>query len=173
MRRTIVGISLVMAMAAAGCGGSAGTGGPGGAGGVPTASLAGLSNLPGGGDLEACSLLTEEEVAEAVGHGVEAGQPDGSGSCLWDYSPGRTSLHIAQVGQLFCSLGSNRTPIPGLPVPASWRFLTPGDTGSVVACKGDWRLQVTMVGDIVTHIPDEATMQRQAMELMEIVLGRV
>jgi hypothetical protein len=173
MRRTVIGLSLAMAVVAAGCGSSAGTGGPAGTGGVPTASLSGLSNLPGGGSLDPCTLLTQDEVAAAVDHGVEAGVSDRAGSCLWDYSPGRTSLDIAQVGELFCSLGSNRSPLPGLPVPASWRLLMPGDTGSLVACKGDWRLQITMVGDVVTHVPGEATMQRQAMELMEIVLGRV
>ena len=174
MRRTIFGI-LIAGMAVAACGSSAGSGAPGVASGPAGASASSaasqitLGNVP-----DPCKMLSKAEVEAAVGHTVADGVPDIVNSCKWDSTPGSVSLHFLAIGAATCAAASaNRTPIPGLAVPASWHFIPAGTTGSVVACTKGLQVQVTIVGDIVKKTPPEATISQQAVQLIGLVLGRI
>jgi hypothetical protein len=175
MRRTITGICVLLALAVAGCGSSSQAAGPAGGNG---GSVAAATQATAGDVPEACSLLSKAEVEAAVGNPVTEGVPDILNSCKWETSgPATTSvgLHLLALPDgAECAVGrSGSTPVEGLGVPASWDFVEAADTGSVVACQAGWQIQVTLVGDIVSHTTTAATLRDAGVQLMGLVLPRM
>lgn len=73
-------LAVFVATASIGCSGTDGTKGAAAATGAPAATAA-ASSAPA----DACGLLTQSEIAEAVGNPVRKGQPSsGSLDCKWD-----------------------------------------------------------------------------------------
>jgi hypothetical protein len=176
MRRTLLGVSLLMTLAVAGCGSSSASSASSAANGqsAGTGQVGSATQVTSGGAPDPCTLLSRAEVEAAYGSPVAEGVPDIVNSCKWDGTPGSVSLHLLHIAGATCAAASaNRTPLPGFSVPASWHFITAGSTGSVVACTNDWQVQVTVVGDIVGHTKSEAALQATAVQLMNLVLGRM
>lgn len=173
MRRTILGISLLLMLAVAGCGSSSASSAANDPSGG-TGQARSATQMTSGGAPDACKMLSKAEVEAAYGSPVVEGVPESSNTCKWDSTPGSVSLHFLHISSATCAAASaNRTPIPGLSVPASWHFITAGSTGSVVACTKEWQVQVTVVGDIIGHTKSEATLQATAVQLMGLVLKRM
>jgi hypothetical protein len=173
MRRTLLGISLLFTLAVAGCSSSSASSAANGPSGA-TGQVGSATQTTSGGAPDPCSLLSRAEVQAAYGSPVAEGVPDIVNSCRWDGTPGSVSLHFLYIAGATCAAASaNRTPIPALPVPASWHFIAAGSTGSVVACTKDWQVQVTVVGDIIGHTKSEASLQAAAVQLMGLVLARM
>ena len=125
MRRTLIGLALVAGLVAA-CGGSAATGAPqagGSPAGVPT--QAATTQAPAGanptgaapGALDACSLITADEVAAVLGEPVAAGvvPEPGTTSCIFvDSAKATNSVEISITSGV--DFNPNKKSIPGLTI---------------------------------------------------------
>ena len=179
----IARVSVVFALVVAGCGSSSQANSPAAAasaGGPTTAPSTAPSTVAttAGAAPDACSLLTKAEVEAATGHPVEDGVPDVVNSCTWEKNDPTmitVGLHLLGLPEgAKCAVGSQgSSPIEGHSVPASWSFIEAATTGSVVACLGGWQVQVTLVGDLVSHTTTEATLRGAGVQLMGLVLGRM
>ena len=180
MRRATI-LGCLVAVAIAGCGSSAGTGGPSGvasSGASGATASAGSSGSPGAvGSLPAaCSLLTASEIEGIVGHPVEAGFANGANSCNWarkDVHTISVDIHLLILpGTLKCQTGGS-SPVDTLGVEAAWHYLPNLSTGSVTACPSRLQVQVTLVGDMVTHTTTEDQLRADGVQLMGLVLPRL
>jgi hypothetical protein len=182
MRRAIAAVLLLLALVVSACGGSSqvsssATGGEDTAAPPAGTGTPAVPEQSGGSALDACSLLSKAEVEAAVGGTVADGVPDVLNTCKWEKSDPAAidaSLHLLALQGAKCAVGhQGSTPVDGLSVAASWDFIEAASTGSVVACKSGWQVQVTLVGDIINHTTPEATLRGAAVQLMGLVLGRM
>ena len=129
MRRTLVLLAFVTGLVAA-CSGSAATGAPQAPGTQAGATQAGATQAPAGAtgsaaagapkELDACSLITTDEAAAALGEPVDPGAPPepGSSSCLFSGHPAQ-GITIDSVEISITSGGDfdpNKKSIPGLTI---------------------------------------------------------
>ena len=79
---------------------------------------------------------------------------------------------LTLTGSLKCqTVGSS--PIDSLGVEAAWHFTQAAGTGSVIACPSRLQVQITLVGDNVTHTTSEAMLRADGVQLMGLVLPRL
>jgi hypothetical protein len=181
MRSAIVAALLLLGLVVSACGGSSQISSPAAGGGdknVPSAATGtAVAEQSGGSAPDACSLLSKAEVEAAVGGTVADGVPDVLNTCKWQKSDPAAidaSLHLLALQGANCAVGrKGSTPVDGLSVAASWDFIEAASTGSLVACKSGWQLQVTLVGDFLNHTTTEAALRSAAVQLMGLVLGRI
>jgi hypothetical protein len=123
-----------------------------------------------------CSLLNPAEIQGVLGSAVQAGVPDGSANCRWekaDLHKITVAIHLLVLpGSVTCQIAAS-TPVDGLGVPAAWHYVSAAETGSIVACPTGRQVQITLVGDLLTHTTTEADLKAKATQLMTIVLPRI
>jgi hypothetical protein len=131
-----------------------------------------------------CDLLTQNEIAQALGNPVTAGSGDDGNYCAWGTSVDRgTSVEVrvkipvagrdAEVCQTdLASLPSEAThvPVKGVGNSAQWVYQQVSILlqGSLLAC---WTNAVVVV--LVTGEHDQAQLQQQATSLAQTVHGRL
>ncbi len=168
-------LMLIACLAAAGCGGSSDSP-PAASGGPAAAPAAGSRNV------DACRLLTQEEIAAALGNTVTAGRPEaGLEVCDWDSeSPTDADLLLmvrpkgSQREQVLCADVRNAAAagkgLAGIGEAATWKFSSMGmfNSGELEVCdaRAYWSLSVNGKGD-------SDTLQRAALTLARAAMGRL
>jgi hypothetical protein len=186
MRRVATLLLCSLSLVLAGCSGSAATVGPSAP--VATEGTSTLATGPAASTASAvetaadlgqlpdpCTLLTADEVAGILGTSVDDGVADVGNSCKWEKSDPHAitvGLHLQALSVgLKCYTGG--TPVSGLGADASWDYTQFAYTGSLVACLPAVQVQITLVGDLVTHTTTEQQLQAAGVQLMGLVIPRL
>jgi hypothetical protein len=168
--------ALVIAALAAACGGS----GPAESNTTPASGAAPAT--PPAGTADACSLLTREEIAAAVGNPVEPGRPEaGRETCDWDTAqPGQTDvlLMVRLKGstreQVLCDemrkTAAAGKGYSGIGEAATWKYTKGGifDSADLEVCDGKGFVSISLNGK-----GDAAALEAAAVALARKVLGRL
>jgi hypothetical protein len=178
MRRVLV-IGALAALALAACGGDDGDSGSspsgnGGNGGNGTAD----APSSGGGDVDACELLTTEEVEAAVGNPVADGRADIANSCNWDadtgFYAGTLVLAAGTKDQCVAALETDDTYTEASDI-ADGAFTTynpnVGGTASVTTCTDKGQVTVDVYG--YDDPADEQHLRTASEELARQALARL
>ena len=156
------------------CGGSAPEGSGAKSGSAPATGSASAS--------EACKLLSQAEIADAVGNPVNPGQPfAGPEVCKWDTDqPGHVTvlLTVRPKGsmreQVLCrDFGKEEgaTPVAGVGTVATWKFSSMGtlfNSGDLESCGAGGFLSLSLNGK-----RDEDSLKRAAVGIAQKVFGRI
>jgi hypothetical protein len=182
MRRSIVGLFLAAMLGVAGCGASTsgGTGpqgaGPGGGSGVAGATPGATEAVVGALSANSCSLLTQSEVATALGKASDAGSPPSGGgnSCVWSasdmsFSTVEVSVIDVQTFDDTANPGAMMTVKQVRGVGDSAYYLEAGSEVILNVRKGDLAFNVTILS------PDITTARAESAEvpLAKAILGRI
>lgn len=127
-----------------------------------------------------CAILSQDQIAGAVGNAVLAGQAVGAGSCSWDTEK-RGDVSVLLIVHLKGSIrepilceevrkGGGGEPVEGLDV-ARWKVssaLGLFNSGEFEACGSKGFLSLQVNGE-----RDEATLKKATLALVQLVLRRI
>jgi hypothetical protein len=131
-------------------------------------------------EVDACSLLTREEVEAAVGNSVEDGAEDFGISCAWDSEPEVTSVSVyfllvdGDLCEQALSDDATYEETDGFGSPAFTSYNDGGGIGQsdVVVCLENAQMQLIVTGGFGVD-PVEADLRKAAEDLTQLVLSRL